>query len=211
MIKILCRCLTTTVLLIVLLLPVSVRAELLDRIAASVNTEVITASELNCSVALNLRLGSADKDRSDLEAKTLDGLITRRLLVQEAHRLKFVEVSGKDISTEVEKLGGRFSSDKEFSDFLAGLDMTRQELAHMLGEQLLVERFVEKKVGLAVRVGREEAQLYFIEHSEEFKDKRFQDVQKMILALLTDRKIGRQLDLYLAELRGKADIRIRER
>ena len=33
--------------------------------------------------------------------------------------------------------------------------MTRKELARMLGEQLLAERFVEKKVGLYVRVSRE--------------------------------------------------------
>jgi len=108
----------------------------------------------------------------------------------------------------VEKVAKRFASEKEFSDFLAGLDMTRQELARMLGERLLVERFVEKKVGLFVRVGREEAQTYFNEHAAEFKDKHFPDVQKTITALLTERKLGQQLDQYLAELRGKANIRI---
>lgn len=198
----------TTLLVIVLLFPFAVQAELVDRIVATVNIEVITASELSCAVAINLRLGNADKDRMALEATTLGGLINRRLLVQEAHRLAFVEVSEQELNAEVERFAKRFASDKEFSDFLAGLDMTRQELARMLGEQLLVERFVEKKVGLFVRVSRGEAQNYFNEHAAEFKDKRFQDVQKMILALLTDQKLGLQLDQYLAELRGKADIRI---
>lgn len=195
-------------LVLVLLFPRPLQAELVDRIVAAVNTEVITASELDCSIALNLRLGAADKDRSALKAETLDGLISRRLLVQEARRLRFVEVSEQELSAEVEKVAKRFASDREFGDFLAGLDMTRQELARMLGERLLVERFVEKKVGLFVRVGREEAQTYFNEHAPEFKDRNFQDVQKTITALLTERKIGRQLDQYLAELRGKADIRI---
>ncbi len=201
----------TTLLVIVLLFPFAVQAELVDRIVATVNIEVITASELSCAVAINLRLGNADKDRMALEATTLGGLINRRLLVQEAHRLAFVEVSEQEISAKVEKFSKRFASDKEFSDFLAGLDMTRQELARMLGDQLLVERFVEKKVGLFVRVSRGEAQSYFNEHAAEFKDKRFQDVQKMILALLTEQKLGLQLDQYLAELRGKADIRINAR
>ena len=201
----------TTLLVIVLLFPFALQAELVDRIVATVNTEVITASELSCAVALNQRLGNADKDRIALEATTLDGLINRRLLVQEAHRLKFVEVTEQELSAEVEHVAKRFSSDKEFGDFLAGLDMTRQELARMLGEQLLAERFVEKKVGLFVRVTREEAESYFNEHAAEFKDKRFQDVQKMISALLTEKKMGLQLAQYLAELRGRANIRISAR
>lgn len=201
----------TTLLVIVLLFPFALQAELVDRIVATVNTEVITASELSCAVALNRRLGNADTDQIALETTTLEGLINRRLLVQEAHRLKFVEVSEQDLSAAVENVAKRFASDKEFSDFLAGLDMTRQDLARMLGEQLLAERFVEKKVGLFVRVSREEAEIYFNEHAAEFKDKRFPDVQKMILALLTEHKMGLQLAKYLAELRGRADIRISAR
>lgn len=201
----------TTLLVIVLLFPFALQAELVDRIVATVNTEVITASELSCAVALNQRLGNADTDRIALEATTLGGLINRRLLVQEAHRLKFVEVSEQELSAEVENVAKRFASDKEFSDFLARLDMTRQDLARMLGEQLLAERFVEKKVGLYVRVSREEAESYFNGHAAEFKDKRFQDVQKMVLALLTEQKMGLQLAQYLAELRGRADIRISAR
>ena len=201
----------TTLLVIVLMFPFALQAELVDRIVATVNTEVITESELSCAVALNQRLGNADKDRIALEATTLDGLINRRLLVQEAHRLKFVEVTEQELSAEVEHVAKRFSSDKEFGDFLATLDMTRQDLARMLGEQLLVERFVEKKVGLFVRVTREEAESYFNEHAAEFKDKRFQDVQKMISALLTEKKMGLQLTQYLAELRGRANIRVSAR
>jgi len=201
----------TTLLVIILMFPFALQAELVDRIVATVNTEVITASELSCAVALNQRLGNADKDRLALEATTLDGLINRRLLVQEAHRLKFVEVTEQELSAEVEHVAKRFSSDKEFGDFLAALDMTRQDLARMLGEQLLVERFVEKKVGLFVRVTREEAESYFNEHAAEFKDKRFQDDQKMISALLMEKKMGLQLAQYLAELRGRANIRVSAR
>ena len=201
----------TPLFVIVLLFPFDLHAELVDRIVATVNTEVITASELSSAVALNQRLGNADKDRLALEATTLEGLINRRLLVQEAHRLKFVEVSEQEINAEVESIVKRFASDKEFSDFLAKLDMTRKELAHMLGEQLLAERFVEKKVGLFVRVSREEAENYFNGHAAEFKDKRFPDVQKTIVALLTEQQMGLQLVQYLAELRGRADIRINAR
>ena len=185
-----------------------VRAEPVDRIAATVNNEVITGSELAYTAALNMQLGNDKRDRRTVEAETLAGLINRRLLVQEARRLRFVEVTEQDISAESDKIRKRFGSDKALADFLANQDMTAQEFNRMLGEQLLVERFVGEKVALFVRVSREEAQAYFDEHPAEFTGKRFPDVQKNIFSFLTDRKVGQQLDQYVTELRNKADIRI---
>ncbi len=184
------------------------RAELVDHIVAAVNNEVITASELSQTVALNERLGKPARDRKALEAETLEGLITRRLLVQEARRLRFVEVSGQEVAAEVGKMQKRFGSEAAFSDFLKTIDLTPQELDRMLGEQLLVQKFVEKKVGLFVRVTREEAESYYHDHAAQFQGMRFSDVQKNITALLTDEKVEQQLDQYIAELRGRADIRI---
>lgn len=190
------------------LLPSVARTELVDHIVAAVNNEVITASELAQVVALNERLGNSGKDGKTLETETLDGLITRRLLVHEARRLRFVEVSDQDISAEVGKLRVRFGSDAAFSGFLHELDMTEGELARMLGERLLVEKFVEKKVRLFVRVTREEAQSYFDTHAARFPGKRFPDVQKAIMDILTEQKVGQQLDEYVGDLRNRADIRI---
>ncbi len=184
------------------------QAELVDHIAAAVNNEVITASELAQAVALNERLGKPGTDRKALESETLEGLITRRLLVQEARRLKFVDVSDQEVSAEVETLGKRFGSDAAFTDFLSSLDMTRQELARMLGEQILVGKFVEKKVSLFVRVTRDEAESYYNAHAAQYQGKGFQDVQKSIMDILMDEKVGQVLDQYVAELRSKAAIRI---
>jgi peptidyl-prolyl cis-trans isomerase SurA len=201
----------TALFLCLILFSSAVPAEVVDRIVAAVNNDVITASDLSHAVALNMRLAGASEDRTKLESDTLEGLITRRLLVQEARRLRFVEISEEEISAENDKLSKQFGSDQALSDFLTEQDMTGQELRRMLGERLLVERFVEKKVGIFARVSRDEAQSYFEEHASEYKGRHFQDVQKMIVALLTDRKIEKQLTQYLAELRGKADIRINAR
>jgi hypothetical protein len=194
--------------IVLVLFPSPVLAEPVDSIVAAVNNEVITGSELNFTVALNMQFGGDKRARRTIETETLTGLITRRLLVQEARRLRFVEVTDQEISSESDKVRKRFGSDKGFADFLAAHDVTAQEFNRMLGERLLVERFVAKKVGLFTRVSREEAQAYFNEHASEFKGKRFPDAQKDILAFLTDQKVGQQLDQMVAELRDKADIRM---
>ncbi len=195
-------------LLFLLILPPAVQAEVVDHIAAAVNNEVITASELAQVVALNVRIGKPEPDRKKLESETLEGIVNRRLLIQEARRLKFVEVSDQEVAADLDRIKKRFGSPEDFAGFLKTTDLTEDELARMLGEQLLVEKFVEKKIGLFVRVTREDEERFFTDHADRFKGKRFQDVQKNITALLTDRKVGEQLDQYVAELRGKAEIRI---
>jgi hypothetical protein len=196
----------TALMLTMLITPSVARAELLDRVVASVNNDVITLSELNRAVAFNAALGGVPDDK--LRAETLEGLINRHLLLQDAYRLKFVEVSDQDREAELEKLQKRLGTDKAFADLLARLDMTREELGRMLGRRLLVERFVEKKIGLFVRVSREEAQAYFDAHPVEFKGKRFVEVQKPISALLSEQKLEEQTAKYLADLKSRADIRI---
>jgi hypothetical protein len=184
------------------------QAELVDRIVAAVNSEVITWSDLQHAVGFNAALAGDARSGKNIQAETLEGLINRRLLVLEARRLKFADVTAQDISAEVDKLRKRFESEKAFSGFLAGLGMTEEQLGRMLGERLLVERFIEKKIGLFVRVSRGDAQKYYDEHPGDFQGKRFQEVHKAISAALSEQKLDRQLVKYLGELKNRADIRV---
>ncbi len=193
--------------LLILLPALRAGADLVDRIVASVNRDAITLSELNQAVGFNSALSGKPADES-VRAETLQGIINRHLLLQEAARLKFVEVSAQETNVEVEKLKVRLGSDRAFEDFLTRLDMTKEQLGRMLAERLLVERFVEKKVGLFVRVSRDEAEDYFNRNPDRFRGKKFIDVQKVIMAGLQARKVDEQLDRYLSDLRSKADIRI---
>jgi len=197
------------VVLLVVLQPVPrAAAELVDRIVASVNRDAITLSELNQAVGFNRELGGGAGET--VREETLQGLINRQLLLQEAARLKFVDISPQEVSGEVEKLKSRLGSDRAFEEFLSKLDMTQEQLSRMLAERLLVERFVEKKIALFVRVNRDEAEQYFSRNPDRFKGKQFLEVQKVIIAGLQARKVDEQLDRYVTELRSRADIRINQ-
>ena len=182
-------------------------AELIDRVVASVNNDVVTLSELREAVAFNAALGGKGNGRQ-LERETREGLINGRLLLQEAYRLKFAEASEQDIAAEVDRLRQRLGSDDAYREFLERTGLTEERLMRMLGDRLLIERFVEKKIGLYARVSRDEAQSYFQDHPNEFKDKRFAQVQKSITELLSQQKVSQQLDQYIAELRDRAVIRL---
>ena len=182
-------------------------AELIDRVVASVNYEVITLSELRQAVAFNAALGGKGSGML-LEQETREGLINGRLLLQEAYRLKFVEVSEQDIAAEIGRLRQRLGSDDAYRAFLDRTGLTEERLSRMLGDRLLIERFVERKISLFARVSRDEAQSYFQDHPDEYKDIRFAQAQKSITALLTQQKVSQQLDQYVADLRDRAVIRL---
>jgi hypothetical protein len=175
-------------------------------VVASVNNQVITLSELNQAVAFNALVGRETREK--IRSETLEGLINRRLLMQEASRLKFVEISEQDVDGEIEKLKKRLGSEKNFADFMREADISREQLARMFRERLLVERFIEKKIGLFIRVTRDEAQAFYDRNAERFKGQSFQQVQKEILAGLQGQKLDQQIEKYIKELKSKADIRI---
>jgi hypothetical protein len=183
-------------------------AERIDHIVAAVNNDVITALDLEQAVSINEALSGPAQDRNRLREETRDGLVNRLLLLQEARRLKFVEVSEQDMRAQIEVFKKRLGSPEAFAAFLSNARLSNQELERMLGDRLVVERFIEKKIGLYVHIGREESQRYFDSHAAQYQGKAFQEVQKQITSLLVDQELGKQVEKYLAELRSMASIRI---
>ena len=191
-----------------LCIPALAQAERIDHIVAAVNNDIITSLDLEQAVSINEALSGPAQDRNKLMKETRDGLVNRLLLLQEARRLKFVELSEQDTRSQVEAFKKRLGSPEAFAAFLSSSRMTSRDLERMLGDRLVVERFIEKKIGLYVRVGREEAQRYFDSHVAQYKGKDFPEVQKQITSILVGQELDKQVEKYLADLRSAASIRI---
>jgi hypothetical protein len=189
-------------------IPAAVQAERIDHIVAAVNNDVITSLDLEQAVSINEALSGPAKDRNRLREETRDGLVNRQLLLQDARRLKFIELSELDMRAQVEAFKKRMGSSEAVAAFLSSARLSSRDLERMLGDRLLVERFIEKKIGLYVRVGREDAQRYFDSHAAQYRGKGFPEVQKQITSFLMDQELGKQVEKYLADLRSAASIRI---
>ena len=189
-------------------LPSPAQAERIDHIVAAVNNDVITALDLEQAVIINEALSGPAPDRNRLREETRDGLVNRLLLLQEARRLKFVELSEQDVRDQIEEFKKRLGSPEAFAAFLSNARISNRDLERMLADRLLVERFLEKKIGLYVRISREDAQRYFDSHAAQYPGKGFPEVQKQITSLLADQELVKQVELYLADLRSMASIRI---
>ena len=185
----------------------TVQAAYLDRVIAAVNNEVITLSDLRLAVAFNKAVGGK-RSGSQLAAETLEGLVNRGLLLQEAYRLRFAEVSAAEVEAEKDRFRKGLGPEQAYQDFLSRSGMTEERLSRMLRERLVVEQFVQRKIEMYARVSREDVQAYYEERRAEYAGRRFSEVQAEIAALLSGQMAAQQLDTYLAELRSRADIRI---
>ena len=195
------------VLALFLLRPAHAPSELIDRILAAVNNDVITLTDLQQATAFNKALGGRGNG-GQTEAGTLEGLVNRKLLLQEAARVKFDEVPDQDVDAALAALRRRLGSDEAYRRLLAGMQTSEDELRRMLREQLLVERFLEKKIGIFARATHDEVQKYYTGHPQEFAGRPFPAVQKELTVFLSQQKAGQQLDQLIAELRSRANIRI---
>lgn len=194
-------------LILFLLLPALAPAELIDRVLAAVNNEVITLSDLRQAMAFNAAMGARDSG-TQAEAGTLEGLVNRKLFLQEAARLRFDEVSDQDVAGELAAVRRQLGTDDAYRQLLDRMQVSEEQFGRMVRQRLMVERFLQKKIGLFARATREEAQEYYTGHPEQFKGRPFPEVQEGILAVLSEQKAGQQLDRFIDELRGRAVIRM---
>ncbi|MBI2379078.1 MAG: SurA N-terminal domain-containing protein [Deltaproteobacteria bacterium] len=96
----------------------------IDRAVAEVGDQVITASEVEAEVAVQLvRAGRVELVRSssitkELRRASLVALVVRSLLLSEARRLKLRPVAESAVDAAVEDLAGRFANQGDFLRFL---------------------------------------------------------------------------------------------
>jgi len=157
----------------------------IDRIAAVVNQEVITLSEvqeavLQQAVAMAASRGASKPKAGDPEfaaasltpqalSQQLHRLIDRKLQEEEAAQ-QGITVADADLKRAIEdiKTRNRFTSDAALASALAAEGMTMEQYMQQLRSELLVAKLVNREVRSAVVVAPEEVKRYYDQHPEEF-------------------------------------------
>jgi peptidyl-prolyl cis-trans isomerase SurA len=197
-------------LMVITMLPVGARAFLIDRVAAVVNQEVITESEVDRAVrseAQRRGITGADALKS-LRNEALESIIDRKLILSDARRFNIVDVTDKEVDDALAKVKARYPSEDAFKRALAEEDMSLDELRENLAEQILAVKYVDRRVRFFVRVTLDDQKRYYQEHAVEFGGKSFTEVHDEIHDLLMEKYTNEKLEQYIKDLRSRADITI---
>jgi hypothetical protein len=143
-------------------------------------------------------------DREALRA-ALEWLIDQMLVADEAARLRIGEVPREDVLDELRKFRAVFAGSAQYARFLSTSELTEEELLVSLARMMQVQRYVESRVGRAARVGDDEVDRWLRDRGSRAVAGRVREAAR---AQLAEEKARAQVRDLLAELRGRAEIRI---
>ena len=148
------------------LMPAPARGEVIDRILAVVNRELITLSDV--AAAIRLGLVPAPQDGSDPTRAVLDALIDRQLELGETNRYQPPEPSESQIQARLQAVRSRFSSPAVFAQALATSGLSEDQLTLRLREDLRIEAYLNQRFGVSRPPSDQELIDYYRAHTADF-------------------------------------------
>jgi hypothetical protein len=137
------------------------QAQTIDGVAARIEEDILTESELRELAAFQQLVDGQAKTRSELIRELADQWIVRG----EANTAKFPRPSPADVDRAYSELLKQFQSPEEFQTRCAAAGLTEAGVRRMLEEQLYLSRFIDFRFRPAAQIGDDDVEKYY---NEEF-------------------------------------------
>lgn len=177
-----------------------------DQVIAKVNGVKITETELSDEVERIAVMHGYDLDgehgalmRNVLEEQTLEALIMKNLVLQEAKARK-ITVDKKKIKEEIQNIKDNFSSKKEYKEFLTANKLTEKELFKTYETMYIYEALFDE-ITKDITEPSEDPAEYYNENTEEF----FRPEMVQVRHVLVDTK--EEAEAILEALASGADFK----
>jgi hypothetical protein len=191
--------------------------QIVDQVVAVVGTRagearVITLTKVTEEgrIALVSRGGTeaafARLDGAVLRA-SLDWYVDQLLLHDEAVRLQVFEVDQATALAELARFKAEFPDPKNYKAFLVEIDVGEEDLLASLRRSIRVRRYLESRMG-RLRASPGEVAAWYAAHAAEFGGRTLAEVSDEIAARLSASRADAETKVLLADLRGRADIRV---
>ncbi len=168
--------------------PVYAEPQLLDRVAAVVNGEVITESEMDTYLRpIYQQLQAEPQPREaveeklrDIRNKLLNQLIEDKLVYQEASKLN-IQVDPAEVENEVEQMKRQTPKDKDFDEILEMQGLSMKDLKERVKRQIMIRRLHDQEVRAKIVVSPVEVEEYYRAHLNEFANEELIKVRSLTI------------------------------
>jgi peptidyl-prolyl cis-trans isomerase SurA len=202
---------------IALLLAGVVQAQVVDRMVAVVNKQVILESDLDQATRVEfLQQGKAIERLTYADrAAVLDRLIDRSLLDQQIVNPAMLDPSPDELKAKVEEIRQGIpgaSSQERWKTFLAGYGLMQQDVEDQLASQFRILRFIDLRFRGLVRVDKEAIATYYQDRflpevrKRNASEPKLAEVSGKIEQILAEQRIDNLLNNWLKTLRAQAHI-----
>lgn len=170
-----------------LLSTLQAEGKLVDRVAAVVNDEVITQSELDMVLGPLYQQYKQEYQGEELDRfmmgarqKLLSQMIEDRLVFQEAKR-RNLEPDDVDIENDLAEFKKKFKTEAELDNTLKNEGLTLASLRERLERQTMIRQLQDMEVRSKVVVSPLEVEEYYHDHPEEFSSRERIKVRSMTI------------------------------
>ena|SRR2546428_75181 len=202
---------------LVLLLPATrypLLAATIDRIAALVDRQVLTVSEISQMAQIRFFPRTAGQSEDDYRRMILDDLIAQSLRFRDVQRFGAEDVSKDSIEARLLQIQKRFASPDEFNAAVQRAELTLDEVRGLIKRQLQVESYIQERFAPMISVSTEEIESYYNGAWSQQRRQRglpvppLTEVQEEIRTLLKSSDLQQEVDKWTAELRSHANVDI---
>lgn len=196
-------------LLIVVALTSSARAEVIDRMLATVGGALILQSDAVAATRLGFVELPAQGDRLQW---TLDRLIERKLMLIEVDRYAPPEPTRALLDERMQGIDARIGSAERLEAILKETGFTLEQLRLYVRDDLRIEAYVQQRFGAAYRPSEEELVAYYRANEDEFtRDGRlrpFEEVRDAARASLLAERQASAVREWMAGLRRRTEVNV---
>jgi hypothetical protein len=184
--------------------------EMLDRIVARVENDIILLSEMQELAAYQQLL----EGRAEPQDKLLRRLIEQWVVRSEAQSAQFPSPEAREVDAEMDQIRSRFATPQAYNERLAAVGLSPQVLRRLVEQQFYLARFLDYKFRPAVQVEDEAITKYYQDELVPALQARGQtappldDVREQIRDLLTERGINERADSWFEETESRLQIEI---
>jgi peptidyl-prolyl cis-trans isomerase SurA len=199
-------------LLIALLLAAPSYAVTVDRIAAVIDRQVLTVSEVNQMAEVRFFPRIAGRNDDDYRHDILEALIAQALRYRDVERFGAQDIPKDSIEARLVEIQRRFASPAELDAALARAELTADELRALTKRQLQVEAYIQERFAPMVFVSNEDISDYYNGPWREQRVERglavppLNDVREEIRTLIRSRQLDQQIETWTTQLRARANV-----
>lgn len=197
------------------------QAEIVERVVARINDEIITLTELE-EAYQQLEGALPEGERLPSKRELLERMVENRLLLQEAKR-EGIKVSEGEVQENIERVKSTFLSEKAFEMALEQEGIKIEDLKKRYEEELMIKKLIDREVKPEVEVTKKEIRDYYEKNKGRFREEERVEIRHVLFedysqSLEVWKKIKSGIDFeevakgaYLGSFeRGQLDRRIEE-
>jgi hypothetical protein len=143
----------------------AVRAEIIDRILAVVDGQIITLSDVGAALRFELVPPEVSDDPIDA---TLQRLIDRQLMLVDVDRYAPPDPSPEAVEAGLAAIRARYADAATFEAALQQTAMSAEELRRFVRDSLRIEAYLQQRFASLVQPSESDAMAYYREHAAEF-------------------------------------------